>query len=404
LRDNVEKLVSEWDLEDPNPEEYTLILDNLARAVPGAEGRPAAGAGGVDTAVEAEGSPGADEEEGAPDASGGRSAPEDEEDGRPSPEASEEDGALRLIQMALEVEAWGLIVQSAVAELVEEGRVAELFELMAEARGSVTNGRIRKYITSPGQVRKLLGGEDVDEAALESVVEEMGADAVGPLMDALVDSDSRAVRRKVFDRLTAMEEDLHAEIRRRLEDSRWYVVRNMLALIQRLDSPPPEVDYTGFLAHPDHRVRREAFPLVLRHSASRTRTLATGLADGDERLNRIALAELRDGTPETLVPTLVNRIIRSDRPEDLRAMAARALEGSGSGLARSALLELVRAGRTLFGREKLAERSPAVVAALEVLARDWNEDPEVARVLAAARGSSDPALVRAASPGGGREA
>ncbi|MDX1567220.1 MAG: hypothetical protein R3223_05420 [Longimicrobiales bacterium] len=372
LRDNVEKLVSQWDLEDPNPEEYTLILDVLARAEPGGDG--------AETPKEGHPRVG--------DGAGGNG----------------EDGALRMVQMALEVEAWGLIVQSAVAELMKEGRVAELFDLMGQAPESVTNGRIRKYITSPGQVRSLLGGDDVDEAALDAIVEEMGREAVAPLMDALVESESRAVRRKVFDRLTELEEDLHTEIRRRLQDSRWYVVRNMLALIQRLDTPPSEVDYGGFLDHPDQRVRREAFPLVLQYPASRTRTLATGLADEDERLNRMALVELRDGTPETLVPTLVNRIIRSDRPEDLRSMAVRALEGTGSGLARTALLELVRAGKTLFRREKLAEPSPTVLAALKVLARDWSDDPEVARVLEAARASGDAEMARAAAGGGAPEA
>jgi len=385
LRDNVEKLVSEWDLEDPNPHDYTLILDGLSRADAGGASLPdgSASAELIGPASDAEGE-------------GENASAEGGEDGRTG-----EDGALRMVQMALEVEAWGLIVQSAVSELVDEGRVAELFDLMAEIPDSVTNGRIRKYVTSAAQVRRLLGGDDVDESALASIVDEMGAEAVRPLMDALVESESRSVRRKVFDRLTAMEEDLTREILERLDDSRWYVVRNMLALVQRLETLPSEVDFPEFLTHPDHRVRREAFPVVLRDASSRTRTLATGLRDEDERLNRMALVEIQDGAPETLVPTLVNRLIRSDRPESLRALAIRALRGSPSKLARSALLEVVRGGKTLLGREKLAQRSPTVLAALEILADGWREDPEIDRILSAARDSEDEEIVRAATPSGG---
>lgn len=369
LRENVDRLVAEWSLPDPNPEEYTLVLDALSRS--DALGRPVA--------------EGAEEPSGEGDAS----------------EGGEEDGALRMIEMALEVEAWGPIVQSAVSKLLGAGRVGELFEVMARIPESVTNGRIRKYVTAPSQVRRLLSGDDVDEASLESVVEQMGAEAVGPLMDALVESESRAVRRKVFDRLSGMEEHLRVEIERRLQDSRWYVVRNMLALVQRLENPPADLDLSEFVSHPDPRVRREAFPLVARNPATRTRTLALGLADEDERLTRMALLELGQGLPETLVPTLVNRVVRSDRPEGIRALAIRALRGSDSALARSALMEVVRGGRTLFGRRKLAEKSPLLLAALEVLALDWADDAEVADLLESARRSDDPEIVSAVSPAPG---
>lgn len=358
LRDNVERLVEEWSLEDPNPEEYTLVLDALSRsdALRGKE--DAAGVGA---------------------------------------EEAEDDGALRMVEMALEVEAWGPIVQSAVSDLVAAGRVGEVFDLMAGIPDSVTIGRIRRYLTAPAQVRRLLSGDDVDEASLATVVEQMGPEAVGPLMDALVESESRAVRRKVFDRLSGMEEHLRAEIGRRLEDARWYVVRNMLALIQRLDDPPEDVDFSEFLDHPDHRVRREAFPLAVRDPSTRTRTLALGLADEDERLIRMALLELRGELPETLVPTLVSRVIRDGEPESLRALAVRVLRGSRSPLARRVVLELVRGGKTLFGRSKLAEKSPVLLAALEVLSSDWGDDPEAVSLLEAGRRSGDPEIVRAAT-------
>ena len=365
LRDNVEGLLDEWELEDPNPEQYTQILDGMARSVPIFEQRD----GGEE-----------DEEAGEEEAHG---------------------GAFRLVEMALEVDAWGPTIQSAVSELLDRGRVSELLELVGQVdRETRAAKEIRSYVTDPNQVRRLLSGDDVDDESLATVVGQMGQGAVDPLLDALVESDSRAVRRKVFDRLAKLEVDLSARIGERLEDERWYVVRNMLALIQRLDLPPDDFEPTRYLEHPDHRVRREAFPLALDDPASRVRVLATGLADEDERLVRMSLLELQDGLPETLVPTLVNRVVRGDHAEGLRAMALRALRNADSTLAREALMEEAGGGKSLFGRRKVAGKSPTVLAALDSLARRWSDHPAAADLLKAARDHRD-AEVRAAAAGKG---
>lgn len=361
LRDNVEDLLDDWELENPNPDDYTQMLDGMARAAPILQDPEEAG---------------------------------DEGEGHP--------GAFRIVEMALEVDGWGPTVRSAVSELVGDGKVSRLLELVARVDDDSRTAReIRRYVTDPGQVRRFLSGEDVDEDSLETVVRQMGDAAVAPLLDALVESESRAVRRKVFDRLGKMDVDLSARIKERLEDERWYVVRNMLALIQRLDLPPEGFSPGRYLGHGDRRVRREAFPLALDDPASRERALATGLADEDERLVRMALLELQQRIPETLVPTLVNRVVHGDHPEGIRAMALRVLRNADSTLARDALIEEAGGGKTLFGRRKVAEKSPPVLAALESLAHRWAGHAAAADLLKAARAHGDPEIRRAATKAAG---
>lgn len=366
LRENVEDLLEDWELEDPNPGDYTQILDSIARSAPIFERAP--------------------EEEGKEAETGGES------------------GANRLLQMALEVEAWGPTARSAVSELLDGGQVSRVLELASRVGpDSPTARAIRDYVTDPSQVRRLLEGDDVDERALETIVGQMGAAAVPPLMDALVESESRAVRRKVFDRLSELdEEELAPRIMERLQDPRWYVVRNMLALLQRLESPPEGFDPMAFLDDPDRRVRREAFPLVLADRGSRIRGLAAGLADEDERLVRMALLELKTGVPETLVPTLVSRVIRGERPEGLRSAAIRALRSSDSTLARETLVDVVDGGKSLLGKQRVAEKSESVLAALECLALEWADDPAVADLLRVARKHRDPEVREAAEAEGRR--
>lgn len=353
LRENVERLIEEWELEDPNPDHYTSILDAMATA-----------------------SPLFDREE--------------EEDGKLA-------GPERLVKMALEVDAWGMTVKKAVTDLLDREMSGTLLSLVEAADlDSGVAREIREYLASPGPLRRLLGGRDVDERGLNSLVDRMGEAAIEPLLSVLAESDSRSVRRKVFDSLGRLGPAVAERAAERLDDPRWFVVRNMLALLGRVERTPGDVDLMRFTRHPDARVRREAFTLAFREGGLRGRILAQALAEEDERLVRMALLELKDSIPETLVPTVVNRVLKASHPRDIRALAARTLRNADSTLARDALLRLAGGGRSLFGRVRVAERSPEVVAALEALAHGWKDDGEAGALLSAAGRSRDPEIRRAA--------
>lgn len=363
LRENVEELVSGWKLKDPNPDSYTMVLDQMARATPIFE---ISEDGGVGNGGEGD---------------------------------DDLTGAERLLQMSLEVGAWGTTVQKAVRQMIEEGRTHELLELLDEAPDENEAAiRIRRDVADPSQVKRMLKGADVDADALRAVVDRVGSAAVSPLLDALTESESRSVRRKAFDLLTEMGADTSTEVAARLDDSRWFVLRNMLALVKQLDPRPQGIDFGRFLDHPDARVRREALPLVLEEGRGRIRGLARGLSDPDERMVRMALLELQGGVPEMLVPTVVNRVIQSSRPVELRALGVRTLQGSTVPLALDALLKVTTGGRSLLGRQKLADPTPEVLAALRVMAGTWSDEPRAREILQHAGASRNPEVRAAASP------
>ncbi len=355
LREIVDRLLDDWVLDDPNPDRYTALLDAMARAVPAA--RPV----------------------GEPD------------------ERDELAGALRVVHTAIEVDAFGGTVRRALLDLVDRAEVGAVIELLSEDAADVPAARaMLDYLTEPAQLRRILARTPVEEAALDAMVGRVGESAIDPLMEVLVESESRSLRRKVFDMLARLGPRAGQRAVERLEDPRWFVQRNMLALLHHLEGLPPGFDPLWFTSHGDHRVRREAFPLALRDASSRDHALSLALSDRDERLVRMALMELHNHVPVPLIPTVVNRAMHEGRSDEIRALAVRVLRDSDSVLVRDALLAMAAPSRSLFGRPRLAPVGAAVLAAVETLSRRWSRDERVKPVLERARRSRDPELVRAA--------
>jgi hypothetical protein len=357
LREIVDRLLEDWVLDDPNPDRYTAVLDSMARAVPVFRDRT-------------------DEERAT-----GADVP----------------GALRIVQTALETGAYGTTVERALLDLIDAAEIGPVLELLDEEAGDEPVARrMLDFLTAPARLQRMLARGEVEERALDTLVGRVAENAIDPLMEVLVESESRSLRRKVFDMLARLGPRVGQRAVERLEDPRWFVQRNMLALLHHLEGLPPAFDPLWFTSHGDHRVRREAFPLALRDGASRDHALSLALSDRDERLVRMALLELRDGVPEALIPTVVHRAMREDRSDEIRALAVWTVRDSDSVLVRNALLATAAPGRSLFGKPRLAPTSPAVLAAVEVLSRAWGRDEDVGPVLERARRSHDPELVRAA--------
>jgi len=356
LRENVEELIDNWNLKDPNPGAYTMVLDAMAESAPALRGQS---------------------------------------------EGQETSGPLRVAQMALEIDALGATVESAVSELLKRRDLRSLLDLLGSApTENAVAGRISELLSSPELFQQLVMEEVLDPETLDRLSRHLGGASVDPLLQALTDSDSRALRRKIFDQLGGMRSLIHEPVMTLLADERWFVKRNMLALIRRMDPWPPEFDPEKYLAHPDPRVRREAFTLAVSHPRLKARAYAVALSDTDERLVHMALRSIRQNLTPAVVPTILNRVVRSEHPPALRALGIRALQGAPLPMARDALLEICLTGRGLLGRKTLAPRSPELLAALEVLSGTWSKNRRAQRVLGIARESKDREVRRAARPAG----
>lgn len=368
LRENVEELIDHWELEDPNPDQYNLVLDAMSKSNPLFETEREDGSG---------------------------------EDGDREPQ---ETGAGRLLVMALEVDALGPMVEKAVSDLLEEDELGwVLRQLDAASEGNRVAEHFRTKLTAPERLTRLLSGQDVDEETLDSLVRRIGPEAVEPLVSAISESESRAIRRKVFDCLAELDPERFPVTDRAmelLEDPRWYVKRNMLGLLQELEPLPDSFSALRYLRHPDARVRREAFPVAVGIPRERDEAVQRALLDPDERLVRMALLEAQEGVTDQAARIVYERLIEEEEMPELRFLAVRVLRGSDAPAALEGLVEVSLGGRTILGRRKLAEKSSELLVALAGLAERWSESPEAREVLKLARRSGDEEI-RAAADGEG---
>jgi hypothetical protein len=227
----------------------------------------------------------------------------------------------------------------------------------------------------------------VDFDLLDILLPVISPDGYEVLLDALIDSSSRATRRRLIDRLARTRVQATPLIAARLDDERWYVQRNLLLLLERLRTLPPDLSLTPWLHHADARVRYQALSLQLQLPAEREAAVRAALEDHEPSIIRLGLVAAHEQCPPALIPLLARLAAGSALAEELRIHAVRALGKSRHQHALAALLRLVDGGKSIFGGPKLASPSPVVIAALRALADVWSTQKEAQRVLALARRS-----------------
>jgi hypothetical protein len=355
FREQVAQLVDGWELPDPNPDAYSKVLQNLAAAP-------------LRTSAD---------------------RLEADRDGQ---------DPLRIVQMSLEVGEFGPLVERATDRVIREGRIAAVLELLAslpETAAGVAE-QLKTKLVAPPAIAALIRREALDLATLDRLFSMMTLEGYELFLDALAASPVRSVRRKLLDRLAHTDLDVGPLVVARLNHEHWYVVRNMLVLLQRMRRLPAGFSAEPWTRHPDPRVRCEAIQLQLAVPAERERAVHAGLADDDPRVLRLGLMAVQAACPRSSIDAVVSLALRGSVADDLRVLAIRALARTGQPAARDALLHLVDGGHTLLGRPRLAPATSICLAALRALAEAWSTDSAAAGMLAIAAASADPELRQAA--------
>lgn len=317
-----------------------------------------------------------------------------------APEAGIEAGAPepeRVLQLALEANTLGNAVWAALKVLIEANRIHELIGMLklAPAENKATQ-MIGQQVATPNRLTQLLREEPADFDAVDALAAHMGMGAAEIMLAELVESKSRGTRRALLDRLVRFGPALAPLVVARLTDKRWFVVRNMIALLRDANCPLDRVPVEAFVKHEDGRVRREAYQLLFRDPLTHDRALCAALRDADRSVLRAALQHARGKLPDAGVPILAKRVVDGDFPPEFRVMSLHLLGRTNSILALDALLAWAQGGKTLLGRPKVAPKSPEMLAALGALARSWSHDRRAAVLIQTALKSSDEQILAAA--------
>ncbi len=353
LREQVQRLIGDWKLADPLPVDYRVMLQEVSRALPGA----------------------------TPALSG----------------AVPVDDALRLVQMSAELDEESSGFWQALQLLVASRRLSDVVEILSRSADTQLAARVWTHLLTPSFVQSLLEGHDPDVDGVECLLPFLPSAALAPLLDLLVNSTDRHVRRTAFDQLRRAGDAVIPLALERLKDDRWYVARNILSLLAHLDRLPADFDASHWLGHADGRVRREALRVALR-TDWRDRAILEALGDDDERVLAAALHALMEHRPPHATSRLLALADNADLPDPVRALAVKALVRTEQGPETLAVLLRIASGevRLLLWRT-LPPTSDTLLAALSALAAKWPADRRAAAVLRRARASADAAVRRAAS-------
>jgi hypothetical protein len=346
LREHVQRLIGDWTLDDPNPGNYRVVLDHMAKTAP-------------------------------------LFATSDPSTNGPEPE--------RIIQMSLELDSLGEPVTRAVDAMIRRGELLRLFTLVSNApERSRAASAMWRELASPDQLRAALRDVPIDFALIDQLIPRLRLAATDPLLDALEASPSRAVRRKLLDLLVQIGREAATLIVARLPDERWFVVRNMLMLLADLGVQDVELA-TAYARHGDPRVRREAIRILTAVASTRERAICAGLDDCDERVVRVALQAASERCPLSAVAILQRRVAEGTLDAELSSHAIAVMASVRTTEVLEWLMERAAgsAGQGFFGRPRLAPKSPTMLAALNGLALHWARGRGVGAILALALGSTD---------------
>ena len=334
LRRNVARLISGWELDDPNPGEYTAILQGMVREM------PVVGPYQSDT--------------------------------RCDPEV--------IVRMAVEVDGLGPAVVAAAETLAADGKLVRLATTLDAVPDGATAADIWPRIATEERLRIELGREAPAHADVAILAAHLGPAAAEPLLDALERAVTRSNRAALLKHILALGPGCAAAAAARLPSAPWYLQRNILVLIGQWRAWPEGFSPLPYATGGDVRVRREAVKLLLAADEHRAATIVAALADRDDVIVTLALGAAVDACPEEALPLVRQLVTAPGRDAAVRAQAVRVLARAGGPEAVELLVMLARTRRRWL-RQPLAPRSPAMLAAIAGLAQHWPDEPRAAAVL-----------------------
>ncbi len=354
LRENVGRLVSDWDLEDPNPEAYASVLQHMVRNTR-AQSQP------------------------------------------PGPEIDFVLDPEQVLRIGLEVGEMGPRVHAAAQRLVATGRTRLLTDLLAAAaQAGAETEAIWGRVVTPELLSDELGHQPVDFTVVEALVARLGAEASVPLLDALAVSEDRSTRWNLLRVLAEGGALVAPAVAARLPHTPWFVQRNLLLLLGRLGPWPEGFSPVPYLSHGEPRVRREAYRLLLDSPGTREAAIVEGLSDPDSGILTMVLGAALPTCPPAAIP-LLDRIVRdASRDPEVRLLAVRALGGCPDPDRVSRLVTVAKQ-RRWWGGFRLAPKSPVLLAVLKALADSYGDHPDASSVLGLAGRHRDPEIRAAAS-------
>lgn len=180
-------------------------------------------------------------------------------------------------------------------ELGDYGQVLLILRQAADpALAPRLRSALREAFSQPEFLNEILSGLTVwgrpKYDQVTQLIRVIGAPFINPLIDQLATEENMSLRRFLVDRVLAFGDAARPELLARLSDQRWYVLRNIIAMLRTL-APGQESDrLRHLLKHPNQKVHQEVIKsLLLAGDPSAHRQLLRDLDSGNREIKLAAI-------------------------------------------------------------------------------------------------------------------
>ena len=349
LREHVQRLIGDWEMDDANPEDYGQALRTISHVVPSSfdvQSKPC------------------------------------------EPE--------RILEMALQIGVVGPSPLRALDEIRAREDLLPLLDLLEGSPDTPARQLLGTRALTPELLQELIARAPATARAAERVAVRLGAPSLDLLIDALEEADDKQST-WLADTIVRLGDVVAAPICDRLRALRPSAQRALLTVLDRLGGWPESFSPATYASHPDAAVRREAIKIMLKHERLRERGIVIGLGDADERIVGLAMGSALKSCPVPAVPILMRRADDASLSAELRARGIRLVAASGVEAGLPWLIKRSLRKHWLFRTPRLREKSLELLAAVGGIAAYWHEAPEAAVVLGLVARSTDEDIRRASS-------
>ena len=360
IRDVMKRLVDDWSLDDPNPEAYRAVLENMSSIRSSA---PAKSVSAVPTDCEPE----------------------------------------RVVKIAIEVGSMGPQVSAAMMTLWKAGRAELLLDLVERAPNAEAGAPVWNFLVSERVFESLLEQPRVDVRLMERFVQRIGASAIPALLRSAMRFEDAKARGEFYEIVERLGGAATAGVGQVIAEAGPVVQRELLALIGRLGNAASEFSAAAYLTSREPLVRREAVRLVLRQPGQRDAAIMVALSDSDNRVVFVGLTAAQEKCARPACELIKRRVDAGELDSQLRTMGIRIVAQQRTPDILAWLLRFVLIDARWPRRPKLTPSTPEMLAALGVLASVWREDPQAATAIKLAERSRDDAVRAKVQPARGKQ-
>jgi hypothetical protein len=276
-------------------------------------------------------------------------------------------------------ESVGYLVDAEEADVAAD--VAEALNAAASDPGVTKEHRDRfgstvQMIAKPDSIRKVTSAlrrykpDSPEYIACRRLIGVLGATMIDSLLEVLAEESDMAARKALVELISTNARGYIPELGARLGDRRWFLVRNVVAILGSTKSPEALNYLQRTLRHPDARVRRETIRgLAAIRVPSADTMLLSGLTDDDPQNVQMAARFLGSFGCRAAVPALLEAARgegRGSRVPATRVQAIEALARINDPDSRPLLEDLARK-RGFFGGGRDREIRDAAAAALQAM-------------------------------------